>query len=627
MRSCAACRSPPPPSAELAEASWPAWSPNGRQLALVSGSTPAKLTLFDLTTGRASVWRASPKDKVVPNPRGLTFTADGRRLCTYDADATALQCPWAIGSDGAPRLAPPTRSSQTFIQEETQRTFDVPLRLLEGDSYHVVELSTDGRRLAHLRLGRDVSEDAPNRLELYDATTWKLECTTSLPQAHGGIVDVVTFSPTGDTVTATSGGKRHVVEISTCRDLGELDAQVGGDPNTTFTIPASYRPDGGAVASGTGRLDTHSGKVTKLVPDIPLPPKLMLSTSSAERLLLVGHENKAHIVRPDLARGTTIPISFTGLPEYSSWSFSTDGSRVIVADRAGVRLMGTAPFQERALATHVDARSAAISADGSRLAWGQSRGSAASIHIVTSPDGGAWATTPPPAKLIPVAGMQASNLCFDPRGERLAWVGGGFAVSKGELAVADLASGAVLWTAPTEGGVAFSPDGARLASGFRVFDSQSGKVLSELHFEHPVFNLPWLTFSPDGQRIAFGTSDRVAVWRAATGELVWQRELAATGGAFGEGGHALLLATGAQLLVVDPTDGHERLAVSYASELAARAQTPDGHLQLFGTQRPTGELCMLGARVLPFEICEASLGGARQLWRGALTGDPSAIDP
>jgi hypothetical protein len=230
-----------------------------------------------------------------------------------------------------------------------------------------------------------------------------------------------------------------------------------------------------------------------------------------------------------------------------------------------------------------------------------------------------------PERLFVAADWPAS-LRFDPSGERLAWVSEQSVGSGGSLSVADVTRGARLWTTRTDGAVAFSPDGSLVASGFGLFAAQTGKPLRRLGHDGPE-PVRWQVFSPDGQRLCLGTADKVGCWVVATGERSWQREVRTSGGTFDGRGGTLLLAAGARLLLLDPADGRQRLEVTYASEVAARAQLPDGPYELFGTAEPTDGLCTLGARVLPFAICEASLGGPKHLWQAALSGDPSVIEP
>jgi WD40 repeat protein len=99
----------------------------------------------------------------------------------------------------------------------------------------------------------------------------------------------------------------------------------------------------------------------------------------------------------------------------------------------------------------------------------------------------------------------------------------------GTVKVWDAATGRWIDTLPREhtgvvSGVAFSPDGMRLASagylgGLIVWDAKTHKVLHKIPSHAGGFL--GVAFSPDGTRIAPASTDgTVSVWDAATGRLV-----------------------------------------------------------------------------------------------------------
>lgn len=118
------------------------------------------------------------------------------------------------------------------------------------------------------------------------------------------------------------------------------------------------------------------------------------------------------------------------------------------------------------------------------------------------------------------AATHASVPAFAPDGSSLAVVG-----SDGTLHVWDVESGTEIWShAPDgggRGGVTYSPDGERLVSGdgssIVMWDAASGEEIWTVVTGEPV---PFPAFSPDGNRLAFGTwgAKGLTVLDAASGD-------------------------------------------------------------------------------------------------------------
>jgi hypothetical protein len=135
-------------------------------------------------------------------------------------------------------------------------------------------------------------------------------------------------------------------------------------------------------------------------------------------------------------------------------------------------------------------------------------------------------------------------------------------------------------------GVAFSPDGQRLASGsndktVKIWDSATGKELFALKGHAGIVSS--VAFSPDGQRLASGSFDQtVKIWDTASG-----KELFALKGhtgpvysvAFSPDGQRLASGTRDQSVKIsDSATGKELFALKgHAGAVQSVAFSPDGH--------------------------------------------------
>ena len=493
------------------------FSPDSRRLA--SAGIDSVIRLWDVDTGRELRQLKGHTGGV----RRLAFSPDGRRLASAGFDQTVRV--WNVSSEGAGK----------------------PLHTLRGHGALVmgVAFHPNGRFLA--------SAGFDKLVRIWDVTTGKE--VRVLPGSRGWIA-TVTYSPDGRRLAA--GGGDPLVRIWDTESAQELAAFRGRDNGVNalaysrdgrFLVAASS--DGAATVwetaadprgtrtlvgcnclafSAAGRfvVGRKDGSLTvwertpgpdgrtfkghrKEVNGVAFSPngRLLASASDDETVRVwdlssVGTGRERHVLRGH--KGDAIAVAF-----------SSDSRRLVsVGKDAVVRLWDVSDGRLLRTLRHGPQGmigGTAFSPDGRLLA---ACGIADPRIFLWDPDSGRQ------VRILQGHSQGVVGVAFNPDGRRLA-----SGSLDGTLKVWDTASGRILLDLRSRGGqvggVAFSPDGQRLAAGtallnsgkeakLQVWDAVTGQELLEFPGVGDIF---WqVAFSPDGQRLAAasGSSKTVMVW-------------------------------------------------------------------------------------------------------------------
>ncbi len=474
-----------------------AFSPDGNTIASGSSENDRTIRLWDANTGR--------------HLRTLRHT-DGVLSVAFSPDGNTI----ASGS-----------------WDETIRLWDADtgteLRALAGHTSYVysVAFSPDGNTLA--------SGSRDKTVRLWDANTGRHLRTLR----HTNYVGSVSFSPDGNTL-ASAGDAVRLWDANTGRHLRTL---IG---DTDWFYGVSFSPDGNMIASGgwdgtirlwdanTGRhLRTLTGH-TETVRSVAFSPDgNTLASGSQDGTVRLWDANTGRHLR-------TLRHTFY----VESIAFSQDGNTLASASGDTVRLWELAPTPGLPVVIPEDERKNAIplplensrteeidpgddvdyfniqiEAPGQLTLW--TTGTVNTIGTLQNSEGNTLATN------------DDENVDADELNFRIAHdVEPGtyyLKIQSYESSTGNYTVYAAFTPAPvvlrghadSVSSVVFSPDGQRLASGssdktIRLWDAATGTELRTLtgHAD----SVSSVVFSPDGQRLASGSSDKtIRLWDAATG--------------------------------------------------------------------------------------------------------------
>jgi WD40 repeat protein len=441
----------------------------------------------------------------VPQGGGLAVSPDGRRFATTGEDGTATA--WDARTGEA-------------------------VATVEGHEGAVtdVEFSPDGSRLA--TTGRD------GTVRLWDLVDGR---QLRLFGGHRAPVLSAAFSPDGRWLATLDTGALRVWDVAS----GRQRVLARADEGDAFDLiappgPPAFSPNGSTVASATWDGSAKTWNLSTGTTDLVLINPLWIITDVAfspdgSRILSASPDGTARIWNATSGDLVATLSGHTG--EVRSIAYSPDGTRIATGSSEGIARVWDAATGEpmMSLAGHTGAvESIVFTPDGRQLLTAAVDGTTR-LWDVSTAGGRDWLTVPGPS-------LRLGGFAFSPDGRTFAVPGDISGVT-----IRDVETGAKIVTLRGSNArvtqIAFSPDGRRLAAAagsgeppprkadrtVPVWDVETGDLVMTLRGHTAQVN--GVAFSPDGSRLATASYDgTVRVWDAASGRLM--RTLIVQGGAW-----------------------------------------------------------------------------------------------
>jgi WD40 repeat protein len=203
--------------------------------------------------------------------------------------------------------------------------------------------------------------------------------------------------------------------------------------------------------------------------------------------------------------------------------------------------------------------------------------------VTSSPSGNKhvlrlWDTASGAARVLLEHNRHAEHLQFSADGNVV-----GAVSLDGDLRLWDVSSGKLLHTLKTDAqGFAFSADGKWVAAGVKantvkLWDAARGTEQAQLQTAEPLF-MSYLTFSPDGKRLAAGGPHGIRIWDVeARKELHRFADLSVSSLTFAPDGKTLAASGGSMIQLWDVDSGKRLLPPpTHGIQIASIAVSPDG---------------------------------------------------
>ena len=549
-----------------------AYSPDGTSLASTSGQV---VTLWDPASGAPTAvleghtrWVGA----VAFSPDGATLASqsgwDGLvRLWDVETHRTVASIENTRG--GSAMAFSPDGATLACASRPLVKLWDVGTRvridsLAHRDWVHVVAFSPDGGTLA---------TGTSKGIEVWDASGWQRPLPHELVKISGDGQDGSPGAPLENplVVEVLDQYGNGIAGVPVAFAVVEGDGRLGG----RFTVKnAETDDDGRATAALT--LGIVPGTTTVEATLLRADP-VVFEAVTVEAPIPPGERDPHKWHLPDRASARLGKGSIEAALATRSvpLAFSPDGQRLAVAASIGTWLYDAATARAIDLLTGAWISSAAFSPDGT-VAAGSLDGSVVLWDVASGES-----TT-----LYRHEG-EVHSVAFSPDGALLASHNGS------SIRLWDVADGRELWNVASgaSGPLAFSPDGTTLSltgrSAVRLWDVAEGERIAILAGHTSLVNS--VAFSPDGAILASGSWDSTArLWDLETG-----REITTLDGYFGEGsvafspdGATLAVASRSGIRLLDPKTWKEVNTLGRSS-VHSLAFSPDGATLAAGSRDGT----------------------------------------
>lgn len=439
-------------------------SPDGLHVA-TAGSDDGTVTVADPDGGgRRVVLHLDGSGPTSPQPVGVQFSPDGRRLAVAVSDGTVR----VVSVEDADQV---TRLSGHW------------------DFVNAASFSPDGTRLV------TASEDATARI-------WDVSAATSRPLPHPAGVQSATFSPDGEHV-ATAGADGVLRIWNVVGGGGPMKIRLGRQP--LFSV--RYSPDGRRLvaAGGDGVVHVLDVRTASVIAALKGHRGKALSADFVAGGAVVSAGEDGTLRTWAAPPVTAIPAHLHSVSISPTGRFATGGQ-----ESGAVEIWDLASGTRRRLSAHSGPSFARFSSDGSRIGSASWDGEVR----VLNPDGGR-------PRVVASDALAKYSVALDRDAGRIAFGGSDSNPSAVIVSLDDKRE--VVLKGHTEAiwDVDFSPDGAHVVTASedgtaRIWDAADGRLERVLrgHGE----GLKRARYSADGKLVVTAGADGTArVWRVADG--------------------------------------------------------------------------------------------------------------